>query len=56
MDTIWFDLMKIGNREHKIDLCNASYKTQNKIRRCNLVVLTLSITSTEVINNLYYTL
>ena len=56
VDTIWFDLMKIGNREHKIDLCNASYKTQNKIRRCNLAVLTLPITSTEVINNLYYTL
>ena len=24
LDAIWFDLMKIGNREHKIDPCNAS--------------------------------
>ena len=24
MDTICFDLMKIRNREHKIDRCNAS--------------------------------
>ena len=36
MDNIWFDLMQVRKREHKIDPCSAPKKTtQNKIKRCN---------------------
>ena len=53
MDTTWFDLMKIGKREDKIDPCGAPKKLKKIKLEDVIAILTLSLFLDEVINILH---